>query len=113
MRRSLDPLCRLSVGAVVLSVGMALLDMTEALAGRVAWQGLAPAMLLALLKLICVVPSRSLEGASMIVPNTPVALPRVAQARFDPVGFGLSMVVVVEMARLTPSVGSVSSCLRG
>ncbi|WP_138467692.1 TRAP transporter large permease [Poseidonocella sp. HB161398] len=93
------------LGAAVLSVGMAYLGIPAALAGWVAGQQLSPAMLLLLLTLIYVVLGCFLEGASMIVLTTSVALPMVVQAGFDPVWFGIYLILVVEMAQLTPPVG--------
>ncbi|QEW19499.1 Neu5Ac permease [Marinibacterium anthonyi] len=93
------------LGAAFLSVGMAFLGIPVALAGWVADQGLSPAMLLVLLTLIYIVLGCFLEGASMIVLTTSVALPMVVQAGFDPIWFGIYLIVVVEMAQLTPPVG--------
>lgn len=93
------------LGAAVLSVGMAFLGIPAALAGWVAAQQLSPAMLLVLLTLIYVVLGCFLEGASMIVLTTSVALPMVVQAGFDPIWFGIYLIIVVEMAQITPPVG--------
>lgn len=93
------------LGAAFLSVGMAFLGIPAALAKWVAAQGLSPAMLLVLLTLIYIVLGCFLEGASMIVLTTSVALPMVVQAGFDPIWFGIYLIVVVEMAQLTPPVG--------
>lgn len=93
------------LGAAVLSVGMAFLGIPAALASWVAEQQLSPGMLLLLLTLIYVVLGCFLEGASMIVLTTSVALPMVVQAGFDPIWFGIYLIIVVEMAQITPPVG--------
>ncbi len=93
------------LGAAFLSVGMAFLGIPGALASWVSGLGLSPAMLLVLLTLIYVVLGCFLEGASMIVLTTSVALPMVMEAGFDPIWFGIYLIVVVEMAQLTPPVG--------
>ena len=41
----------------------------------------------------------------MIVLTTSVALPMVMAAGFDPIWFGIYLIVVVEMAQITPPVG--------
>lgn len=93
------------LGAAFLSVGMAFLGIPVTLAKWVSDLGLSPGMLLALLTLIYVVLGCFLEGASMIVLTTSVALPMVVAAGFDPIWFGIYLIVVVEMAQLTPPVG--------
>lgn len=93
------------LGAAFLSVGMAFLGIPVTLAEWVSGLGLSPSMLLALLTLIYVVLGCFLEGASMIVLTTSVALPMVVAAGFDPIWFGIYLIVVVEMAQLTPPVG--------
>ena len=93
------------LGAAFLSVGMAFLGIPVALAKWVGAQGLSPMMLLVVLTLIYIVLGCFLEGASMIVLTTSVALPMVMAAGFDPIWFGIYLIVVVEMAQITPPVG--------
>src|SRR5207237_9422071 len=50
-------------------------------------------------------PGCFLAGFSMIVLTLPIVLPIVKQAGFDPVWFGIFLVLVVEMAQITPPVG--------
>ncbi len=47
----------------------------------------------------------ALDGISMIVLTTAVVLPLIQQAGFDLVWFGIFMVLVVEMAEVSPPVG--------
>ncbi len=93
------------LGAAFLSVGMAFLGIPLKLAAWVAELGLSPMLLLLLLTLIYIVLGCFLEGASMIVLTTSVALPMVVSAGFDPIWFGIYLIIVVEMAQLTPPVG--------
>src|SRR3546814_8878813 len=46
-----------------------------------------------------------LEGLSMIVMTLPITLPLVVAAGFDPIWFGVFLVLVVAMAPITPPVG--------
>lgn len=46
-----------------------------------------------------------LDGMSMIVVTLPIALPAVLSAGWDPLWFGIFLVVAIEMAQLTPPVG--------
>ena len=46
-----------------------------------------------------------LDGFSMIVMTLPIVLPIVKGAGFDPIWFGVFLVLAVEMAQITPPVG--------
>ncbi len=47
----------------------------------------------------------ALDGISMIVLTTTIVIPMIKQAGFDPVWFGIFVVLVVEMAEVSPPVG--------
>jgi TRAP-type C4-dicarboxylate transport system permease large subunit len=47
----------------------------------------------------------AIDGLSMIVLTTVVVLPMIQQAGFDLVWFGIFLVLMVEMAQITPPVG--------
>ena len=47
----------------------------------------------------------ALDGISMIVLTSAVVLPMIQQAGFDRVGFGIFIVLLVEIAKVTPPVG--------
>src|SRR5690606_26011443 len=61
--------------------------------------------LIAMLVLIYALLGCVLEGLSMIVMTLPITLPLVTAAGFDPIWFGVFLVLVVEMAQITPPVG--------
>ena len=46
-----------------------------------------------------------LDGVSMILLTLPVVLPIVVGAGFDPIWFGIFLIIVIEMAELSPPVG--------
>ena len=46
-----------------------------------------------------------IDGISMIVLTTVVVLPMVKQAGFDLIWFGVYLIILVEMAQITPPVG--------
>ncbi len=46
-----------------------------------------------------------LEGLSTIVMTLPITLPLILHAGFDKIWFGVFLVIVVEMAQITPPVG--------
>jgi C4-dicarboxylate transporter, DctM subunit len=46
-----------------------------------------------------------LDGVSIIVMSLPITFPLAQQAGFDPIWFGIYLVIMVEMAQITPPVG--------
>ena len=54
-----------------------------------------------------------LDGISMVVPTIGVPLPTIQRAGIDTLWFGIFIVLVVQMARITPPVGFNLFVLRG
>jgi TRAP-type C4-dicarboxylate transport system permease large subunit len=46
-----------------------------------------------------------IDGFSMIVMTTPIVLPLIKAAGFDPIWFGVYIVMMIELAQVTPPVG--------
>lgn len=92
-------------GAAVLTTAMGFTGLPRQLAAWIGEMGLSPMMLLAALTLLFIVLGCFLDGISMVVLTTAVIMPLVAAAGFDLVWFGIYLVVVVEMAQITPPVG--------
>jgi TRAP-type C4-dicarboxylate transport system permease large subunit len=46
-----------------------------------------------------------LDGLSAIVMTLPVTLPLAVAAGFDPIWFGIFLIITIEMAQITPPVG--------
>jgi tripartite ATP-independent transporter DctM subunit len=92
-------------GASFLSSCMAFTGIPRALAEWVA--ALAPNkyMLIAILAGIYILLGTALDGVSMIVLTTSIVLPMVEKAGFDLVWFGIFVVLLVEIAELTPPLG--------
>jgi len=67
--------------------------------------GLSPYALIAVLTVMYIILGTALDGISMIVLTTAVVLPMIERAGFDLVWFGIFMVLVVEMAEVSPPVG--------
>jgi tripartite ATP-independent transporter DctM subunit len=91
--------------AAFLSVTMGFTGIPKALAEWVAAMNLSPYMLMAMLTLIYVLLGTALDGVSMIVLTTSIVIPMVQKAGFDPVWFGIFIVLLVEIAEVTPPVG--------
>ena len=92
-------------GASFMSTSMAYTGIPVALATWVDGLGLSPFMLIAALTVMYIVLGTALDGISMIVLTTVVVLPMVQKAGFDLVWFGIFLVLIVEMAEVSPPVG--------
>ncbi len=93
-------------GASYMSTSMAYTGVPQALAdlGRPA-SGSSPYALIAALTVMYIVLGTALDGISMIVLTTAVVIPMIKAAGFDLVWFGIFVVLVVEMAEVSPPVG--------
>ena len=88
-----------------LSSCMAFTGIPRALAEWVAALEPNKYMLIAILAAIYILLGTALDGVSMIVLTTSVVLPMVEKAGFDLVWFGIFVVLLVEIAELTPPLG--------
>ena len=93
------------MGASYLSVVMGFTGLPRALAEYIGTFGLSPVMLLVALAFLYVVIGMFLDGISSIVLTMAVVEPLVRAAGIDIIWFGIFIVVVVEMAQITPPVG--------
>ena len=91
--------------AAFLSAALAFTGIPKGLAAWVGAMELQPYALIAALTLMYIVLGTALDGISMIVLTTVVVLPLVKQAGFDLVWFGIFMILVIEMAEVSPPVG--------
>jgi C4-dicarboxylate transporter, DctM subunit len=91
--------------ASFLSTALAFLQMPAALATYVTALELSPAMLLLALALLFIFLGCFIDGISMVVLTAAIVLPIVQVAGIDLVWFGIFLVVMVEMANITPPVG--------
>jgi len=92
-------------GASFMSTSMGYTGIPAALASWVDSLHLGPYGLIAALTVMYIVLGTALDGISMIVLTTTVVIPMVKQAGFDLVWFGIFLVLVVEMAEVSPPVG--------
>ena len=93
------------VGASFLTIAMSFTGIPAALADWITELGLSPFALLAALTVLFVMLGCFLDGVSMVVLTTSVILPAVQAAGIDLIWFGIYIVLVVEMAQITPPVG--------
>jgi tripartite ATP-independent transporter DctM subunit len=92
-------------GAAFLTVAMGFTGIPRALAQFINDLGLSPMALLAALTVFFVLLGCFLDGISMVVLTTSVVMPMVQAAGIDTLWFGIYIVLVVEMAQITPPVG--------
>ena len=92
-------------GASFLTLAMGYIGLPRHLAEWIGSLGLSPFMLLAALMVFYIVLGCFLDGISMVVLTMGVILPTVQKAGIDLIWFGIFVVLVVEMAQITPPVG--------
>ena len=92
-------------GAAFLTMAMGFIGLPRHLAEFIGGLNLSPVMLILLLIVFFVILGCFLDGISMVVLTMAVLLPTVEKAGFDLIWFGIFIVLVVEMAQITPPVG--------
>ena len=92
-------------GAAFLTKAMALTGIPAALAAGAAAFGLGPYGIIAILTVVYIILGTALDGVSMIVLTTSIVIPMVQGAGFDLVWFGIFIVLLVEIAEITPPLG--------
>jgi C4-dicarboxylate transporter DctM subunit len=92
-------------GAAFLTLSMGYIGLPRELAAFVTSQGLSPFALILALAVFYIILGCFLDGISMVVLTMGVILPTVQAAGIDLIWFGIFIVVVVEMAQITPPVG--------
>jgi len=93
------------VGASYLSVVVGYLGITRKLTLFVTSLGLSKYTLIFILSLLYIVLGCLVDGFSMIVMTTPIVLPMVTAVGFDPIWFGIYLIIMIELAQVTPPVG--------
>jgi tripartite ATP-independent transporter DctM subunit len=92
-------------GAAFLTVAMGFTGIPRAMAAWIGAQQFQPWQLIAMLTVLFILLGCFLDGISMVVLTASVILPSVKAAGIDLLWFGVFIVLVVEMAQVTPPVG--------
>ncbi len=92
-------------GASFLTLAMGYIGLPRHLAEWIGSLGLTQFQLLMALMVFYIILGCFLDGISMVVLTMGVILPTIVKAGIDPLWFGIFIVVVVEMAQITPPVG--------
>ena len=90
---------------LVIAAAMGFTGIPIALAEWISGYKLPPWALLTALTAFYIVLGCFLDGISMVVLTTSIIIPLVTKAGFDLIWFGIYVVLVVEMAQITPPVG--------
>lgn len=92
-------------GAAYLTAAMGFTGIPSALAEWIAGFNFSHWQLIAVLTVFFILLGCFLDGISMVVLTTSIVIPLVERAGFDLIWFGIYLVLVVEMAQITPPVG--------
>lgn len=93
------------LGAAFLTSAMSFSGLPGQLAEIISASGLGAPGLIAVLTVFFVLLGCFLDGISIVVLTTSVVMPAVAAVGIDPVWFGIYLIIVVEMAQITPPLG--------
>jgi len=93
------------MGAAFLSLSMGFTGLPRALAVWIDQMQLSPITLIAALTLFYIILGMFLDGISSVVLTMAIVEPMIRQAGIDVIWFGIFIVVVVEMAQVTPPIG--------
>jgi tripartite ATP-independent transporter DctM subunit len=93
------------IGASFLSRVMGFLGIPAAITTFIVGLNLSPYVLMILLGVFYVILGCLLDGFSIVVMSLPIALPMVTAAGFDPIWFGIYLILMVEISQITPPVG--------
>jgi tripartite ATP-independent transporter DctM subunit len=92
-------------GSTFLSLAMGFTGLPRNLAIWIEGMELSPYVLILVLMIFYIILGMFLDGISAVVLTMAIIEPMIRQAGFDMIWFGIFLVIVVEMAQITPPVG--------
>ncbi len=93
------------IGAFILTPFIAVSRIPMELSSLVAGLGLPPTAVMALIILVYLILGCFIDTMAMVLLTVPVFVPLIKSLGYDPIWFGVIIVLVVEMALITPPVG--------
>ena len=93
------------IGAILFSAFLSLSGTPALMGSWVVGLSLSPLMTIALIVVIYILLGAFLDTMAMIILSVPIFFPIVMDMGFDPVWFGVLVVLVVELALITPPMG--------
>lgn len=98
-------ICLIISGAAFLSQVVGFIGIARGISSYIASLNASPYMLLLVLGLMYLLLGMILDGISIVVMTLPIVLPIIVAAGFDPLWFGIFLVIMVELSQITPPVG--------
>ena len=93
------------VGALLFSNFMNLIGLPKALSALIDQSGLPPLAIIYLIFVVYVILGTFMESLPMVLLTVPIFFPVVTQLGYDPIWFGIIVVMVAELGLITPPVG--------
>lgn len=101
------------IGAHIFTPFLAISNLPTVLVGLVTEHNLSPYTVLIGFVVLLIILGCFLEGLAMIVMTVPLVFPAITALGFDPIYFGVILVIVLEMGLITPPVGLNVFVLKG
>jgi tripartite ATP-independent transporter DctM subunit len=98
-------ICSILVAAAFLSTAMGYMHVPQDIASLIAEMEIGSYGLIAMLAVLYISLGLFLDGISIIVMSLPITLPLIIAMGFDPVWFGVFLVLMVELGQMTPPIG--------
>lgn len=93
------------IGASFLNFTLSAAGLSSELSQFLEGLGLSPFLMLMVIVLMYIVLGFFIETLSLMVITIPIVVPIIINLGFDPIWFGILMIVLIEMALITPPVG--------
>jgi len=97
--------CAILMCAAFLSTAIGYMHIPRNIALYIETLNMSPYELIAALAIFFILLGFFLDGISIIVMSLPITLPIIVQAGFDPVWYGIFLVIMIELGQMTPPVG--------
>jgi len=101
------------IGAMIFNIFLARSKIPFILAEMITGLGVSKYVVLALILFMYLILGCIMEAYSMIVLTVPILFPVIEKMGFDPIWYGVLMVIIIEMGMITPPVGLNVFVLRG
>lgn len=101
------------IGAITLNNLLVLSNMASAMSGWISGLALPAAMVMAVILLLYIFMGAVLDALAMVLLTVPIFFPIVLNLGFDPIWFGVIVVMVAELGLITPPIGMNVFIIRG
>jgi tripartite ATP-independent transporter DctM subunit len=101
------------MGALVFNSFLAVSTIPMELAGWVSGLGLSPIVVMIIILIVYLLLGTFIDEVSMVLLTIPVFFPLIVELGFDPIWFGVIIVMVVELGMISPPVGMTLYVIKG